>query len=100
MQEQLEKLSVLEERVNRAIDVVRNLRTENKKLQEENGQLLKQQAVLERRIEALEEEKQEFLREGQDFRAKAEQWSQYEKDREEIRLRIDQMLTKFEELEI
>jgi hypothetical protein len=45
-------------------------------------------------------EKQELVNEGRLLREREKEWARYERDREEIRSRIDTMLAKFEELEI
>ena len=96
----LESLTLLEQRIQRAVDLIAQLKVDKKRLEEETAKLLASQSGLERRAQQLEDEKDELSREGREYREKEEEWVQYERDREEIRTRIDNMLAKFEELEI
>jgi hypothetical protein len=96
----LQSLSLLEERIQRAVELITYLKSEKKKLEAETVQLLETQRQLERRIDSLASEKQELAEEGRLLRAKQDEWVRFERDRDEIRSRIDNMLAKFEELEI
>ena len=98
--QQLHSLSLLEERIQKAVELLARLKGEKQRLEQEAAQLEEGQRALERRLEALAEEKQELLEESRMLRAKQEEWLRFEQDREEIRSRIDGMLAKFEELEI
>jgi len=91
---------MLEERVHRAVELIRSLRTEKQELQEAVERMREEHQNFESRIEALTHEKEELQRQGQVYREKEANWGQYQKDREDIRTRIDSMLAKFEELEI
>ena len=96
----LQSLSLLEERIQRAVELISWLKAEKKKLEAAATQLLDSQRQTERRLEALAGEKQDLLEEGRLLRAKQDEWLRFERDRDEIRSRIDGMLAKFEELEI
>lgn len=98
--EHLESLSRLEERIQKAVDVIERLKVENQRLEQESARMREQQHTLERRAEELDAEKQELANEGRLLREREKEWQRYERDREEIRSRIDTMLAKFEELEI
>ncbi len=96
----LQSLSLLEERIQAAVELITCLKSENKKLAADNARLLELQRSLEHRLEALAGEKQQFDAEFTALRARREEWERYERDRDEIRARIDSMLAKFEELEV
>lgn len=98
--EHMESLSRLEERIQTAVDLIARLRQENKRLEQEMTQLQQDRHVLERRADDLGAEKQELVNEGRLLREREKEWARYERDRDEIRSRIDTMLAKFEELEI
>lgn len=97
---QLETLSQLEERIEHAVDVIKRERDEKRRMAEEVARLKVVTESLERRVKSLVDENEELLREGREFRSKAESWVQYEREREEIRSFVDNMLAKLEELEI
>jgi FtsZ-binding cell division protein ZapB len=99
-QEKLDGLTLLEERVHRAVALIRSLKTEKQELQEAVEAMRDEHQKVESRLEALTREKEELQRQGQVHREKEANWGQYQKDREDIRVRIDSMLAKFEELEI
>ncbi len=96
----LQSLSLLEERIQAAVELITYLKAEKRKLEADNDRLLEVQRGLERRLEALAGEKQQFDAEFTALRAKRDEWERYEHDRDEIRARIDSMLAKFEELEV
>ena len=96
----LQSLNLLEERIQRAVELVTFLKSERARLQAEVARLEEGHRAFERRLEAQVEEKQDLLEEGRVLRAKQEEWMRFERDRDEIRTRIDSMLAKFEELEI
>jgi FtsZ-binding cell division protein ZapB len=96
----LQSLNLLEERIQRAVELITYLKSEKKKLEAETAQLVEAQRQLERRVDGLVGEKQDLAEESRLLRAKQEEWVRFERDREEIRTRIDGMLAKFEELEI
>ena len=96
----LQSLSLLEERIQGAVERITTLKAENKRLTAAAAQLEEGQRSLERKLEALVEEKRGLQEEGRTLRARQEEWVRFERDREEIRTRIDGMLAKFEELEI
>lgn len=96
----LQSLSLLEERIQAAVELITYLKSEKKRLEAETAQMQESQRSLERRLDLLSREKQELLSEGQSLRAKQEEWVRFERDRDEIRARIDGMLAKFQELEI
>ena len=98
--EHLESLARLEERIQKAAEIIATLRQDNKRLEEEASQLLESKRNLERRADEMSAEKQELLNEGRLLREREKEWARYERDRDEIRNRIDSMLAKFEELEI
>jgi FtsZ-binding cell division protein ZapB len=99
-QDRLEGLAQLEDRVHRAVDLIRSLKAEKQELQQSVERMREEHRHFESRLQALSEEKEELQRQGQEYRDKEATWGQFEKDREEIRSRIDSMLAKFEELEI
>ena len=96
----LQSLSLLEERIQRAVELITYLKSEKERLEAETAQLVETTRQLERRVEMLASEKQDLFEEGRLLRARQEEWVRYERDRDEIRSRIDNMLAKFEELEI
>jgi len=96
----LQSLSLLEERIQAAVELITYLKSEKKKLEADNTRLSEVQRGLERRLEALAGEKQQFDAEFAALRAKQDEWDRYEHDRDEIRARIDNMLAKFEGLEV
>jgi uncharacterized coiled-coil DUF342 family protein len=96
----LQSLGLLEERIQAAVELITHLKAERRRLEAETARLHEAQRALERRIESLTQEKLELSQEGQELRSKQEEWSRFERDRDEIRTRIDGMLAKFEELEI
>jgi len=96
----LESLARLEERIQKAAEIIATLRQDNKRLEQEASQLLESQRNLERRADEMSAEKQELVNEGRLLREREKEWARYERDRDEIRTRIDSMLAKFEELEI
>lgn len=96
----LQSLSLLEERIQLAVERIASLKAENKRLAAAASQFEEGQRALERRLEALGEEKRGLQEESRSLRTKQEEWLRFERDREEIRTRIDGMLAKFEELEI
>ena len=96
----LQSLSLLEERIQAAVELITYLKSEKKKLEADNARLLEVQRSLERRLEALAGERQQQDAECTALRAKQDEWERYERDRDEIRARIDNMLAKFEELEV
>lgn len=99
-QDRLEGLVQLEERVYRAIDLIRSLKAEKQELQESIERMRQEHRSFESRLQAMTQEKEELQRQSQEYREKEASWGQFEKDREEIRTRIDSMLSKFEELQI
>jgi len=98
--QQLQSLALLEERIERAVELIARLKGQRQRSEEEAARLLESEKVLERRLEALADENRELLEEGRRLRARNEEWVRFEHDRDEIRTRIDGMLAKFEELEI
>lgn len=98
--EHLESLSRLEERIQKAVDLIERLKAENRRIEQESAQMREQLRTFERRAEELDAEKQELANEGQVLREREKEFQRYERDRDEIRNRIDSMLAKFEELEI
>ena len=98
--QQLQSLTLLEERIQLAVEKIASLKSENKRLVAVAAQLEEGQHALERRVDLLVEEKRGLQEESRALRAKQEEWVRFERDREEIRTRIDGMLAKFEELEI
>jgi FtsZ-binding cell division protein ZapB len=96
----LQSLSLLEERIQAAVELITYLKSEKKKLEADITRLQEAQRSLERRLEALAGERQQSDVECATLRAKQEEWERYERDRDEIRARIDSMLAKFEELEV
>lgn len=98
--EHLESLARLEERIQRAVEMIQGLKQENRRLEAEAAQQSEKAQTLERRAEALSLEKEDLQREGRILREKQQEWQRFEHDRDEIRTRIDGMLAKFEELEI
>lgn len=98
--EHLESLARLEERIQRAVELIQRLQAENRRLESDGARLGEAARTLERRLEGLAAEKDELQREGRALREKEQQYVRFERDRDEIRSRIDGMLAKFEELEI
>jgi len=96
----LESLARLEERIQKAAEIIATLRQDNKRLEQEASLLLESQRNLERRADEMSAEKQELVNEGRLLREREKEWARYERERDEIRTRIDSMLAKFEELEI
>lgn len=98
--QELEGLGQLEDRVQRAVELIRSLRVEKQELQQAVERMRTEHENFETRLGALTQEKEELLRQGREHRDKEATWGQYEQDRQDIRGRIDSMLAKFEELEI
>ena len=98
--EHLESLSHLEERIQRAVDLIVRLKAENRRMVDDTARLQDERQSLESQSASLQQANEELLREGNELRAKAEEWKRFQRDRDEIRSRIDGMLAKFEELEI
>jgi FtsZ-binding cell division protein ZapB len=103
----LQSLSLLEERIQAAVELITYLKGEKRRLESETSRLLETQRGLERQaknledqVELLQLEKDELATNCETLRAKQEDWQRFESDREEIRVRIDSMLAKFEELEV
>src|SRR5262245_1016410 len=96
----LQSLSLLEERIQAAVELITYLKAEKKKIEAENLRLTESQRSLERRVDLLVEERGSLDTQCQQLRAKQEEYSRFEHDREEIRSRIDGMLAKFAELEV
>ena len=103
----LQSLSLLEERIQAAVELITYLKNEKKRLEGETSRLLETQRGLERQaknledqVELLQLEKDELATSCETLRAKQADWQRFESDREEIRVRIDSMLAKFEELEV
>src|SRR5262245_39237080 len=96
----LQSLSLLEERIQAAVELINYLKGERKKLEAESLRLTEAQRSLERRIELLGSERESLDAQCQQLRAKHDEYQRFERDREEIRSRIDGMLAKFEELEV
>ena len=90
----------LDERIQAAVELITFLKSEKKKLEVENVRLSELQRNLERKVEQLAEERDSLDAECQQLRTKAEEYIRFERDRDEIRTRIDGMLAKFEELEV
>ncbi len=98
--QQMEGLGQLEDRVQRAVELIRSLRDEKQALQQAVENMRTEHENFETRLGALTQEKEELLQQGREHREKEATWGQYQEDRQEIRGRIDSMLAKFEELEI
>ena len=98
--EHLESLSRLEERIERAVELIARLKAENQRMAEATTRLQGERQSLESQSTSLQKANEELLREGNELRVKAEEWKRFQRDRDEIRSRIDGMLAKFEELEI
>ncbi len=96
----LQSLNLLEERIQAAVELITYLKSEKRKLEADNARLLESQRAVERKLEALAGEKQALGEQCLELRAKQEEWGRFERDRDEIRSRIDGMLAKFEELEV
>ena len=96
----LQSLSLLEERIQAAVELITYLKSEKKKLEAENVRLAELHRNLERKVEVLAEERDGLDAQCQQLRAKQDDYLRFERDREEIRSRIDGMLAKFEELEV
>jgi len=96
----LQSLSLLEERIQAAVELITYLKAEKKKLEAENSRLLEQQRALERKLETTAGENEELAEANLQLIAKQEEWVRFERDREDLRTRIDGMLAKFEELEV
>ena len=96
----LQSLSLLEERIQAAVELITYLKTEKKKLEAENSRLLEQQRTLERKLETMAGENEELGEANLQLAAKQEEWLRFERDRDDLRTRIDGMLAKFEELEV
>jgi len=96
----MEGLGQLEDRVQRAVELIRSLRNEKQELQRAVESMRAEHENFETRLGALSQEKEELLQQGREHREKEATWGQYQEDRQEIRGRIDSMLAKFEELEI
>ena len=98
--QQLDGLSQLEDRVQRAVELIRSLRDEKQELQQAVDHMRAEHENFETRLGALTQEKEALQQQGREYREKEATWGQYKQDRQEIRGRIDSMLAKFEELEI
>jgi chromosome segregation ATPase len=110
----LQSLSLLEERIQAAVELITDLKSERKKLEAENARLVEIERVLQGKLSTLEakvgaleddvltlEEARETLTaQSQQLRGRQEEMTRFERDRDEIRARIDGMLAKFEELEV
>ena len=96
----LQSLNLLEERIQAAVELITYLKVEKKKLEAENSRLLEQQRALERKLETTAGENEELAEANLQLIATQEEWVRFERDREDLRTRIDGMLAKFEELEV
>lgn len=96
----LQSLNLLEERIQAAVELITYLKSEKKKLETDNSRLLEQQRMLERKLETMAGENEELGEANLQLRAKQDEWLRFERDREDLRSRIDGMLAKFEELEV
>jgi len=96
----LQSLNLLEERIQAAVELITYLKSEKKKLETESSRLLEQQRMLERKLETMAGEIEELGEANLQLRAKQDEWLRFERDRDDLRVRIDGMLAKFEELEV
>jgi FtsZ-binding cell division protein ZapB len=96
----LQSLNLLEERIQAAVELITYLKSEKKKLEADNSRLLEQQRMLERKLETMAGENEELSEANLQLRAKQDEWLRFERDRDDLRTRIDGMLAKFEELEV
>ena len=79
----LQSLNLLEERIQRAVELITYLKGEKKRLEVETAQLVETQRQLERRVDALVGEKQDLVEESRLLRSKQDEWVRFERDREE-----------------
>lgn len=89
----LSELEVLEEKILKAAKAIDTLHREKKKAEEENK-------VLKDKIESLYIKNEELLKELEIFKKDKEKGKDFEKTREEIGNKIEEMLSKLEELNI
>jgi chromosome segregation ATPase len=124
----LQSLSLLEERIQAAVELIASLRNERKRLEADALRLVDDRRALERQIDLMKLEKEDMTSQSfdlaktgealrnecealrvecatlrarqEELRAKQDEFQRFEQDRDEIRARIDGMLAKFEELEV
>jgi chromosome segregation ATPase len=110
----LQSLSLLEERIQAAVELITYLKGEKKKLETENARLAEVERALQGKLSTLEAkvgsledevltlevERETSIAQLTQLRSRQEEWTRFERDRDEIRSRIDGMLAKFEELEV
>jgi uncharacterized protein involved in exopolysaccharide biosynthesis len=124
----LQSLSLLEERIQAAVELITDLKGQKKRLESDALRLLEERRAIENQVESLKAENEEMAAQSfdlakagealraecetlraecatlrarsEDLRAKQDEWQRFERDRDEIRVRIDGMLAKFEELEV
>ena len=110
----LQSLNLLVQRIQAAVELITHLKSERKRLEAETTRLTEIErslqtklTVLEGKVSTLEEEvlaveldREAMTKQMTELRGRQDEWTRYERDREEIRARIDGMLAKFEELEV
>jgi chromosome segregation ATPase len=131
----LQSLSLLEERITAAVELITYLKSEKKRLEldlnqlrieaarleAETARIIEAQRTMEKQnkelqdqfemstlekddisvqCDALRTKNEELARQYETLHSKQDEYQRFERDREEIRSRIDNMLAKFEELEV
>ena len=87
--QELDGLGQLEDRVQRAVQLIRSLRDEKQELQQAVERMRAEHENFETRLGALSQEKEELLQQSREHRDKEATWGQYEQDRQEIRGLLD-----------
>ncbi|RMD89529.1 MAG: cell division protein ZapB [Calditrichaeota bacterium] len=90
---ELEKLELLEEKINQAVQLIERLKMENKELKQLNDDLREENMAKDRMIQQLKEENQHL------HQMQLENTLGTEKE-EEIKSKIEQILNQLDELEL
>ena len=90
---ELSSLSVLEDKINKAAEMIAALRREKNKFQEANK-------GLKEKIESLYITNEELTKQLASFKKQQEKQTDFDKKREEIKNKIEEMLVKLEGLDL
>ena len=90
---------LLEEKVRKAVELVKRLRQENTSLNEDLGKARRGFRDLERKIDALEKERTAAVDDGQEIDELKDELKRLREERDEIRVRIGRLVEVLEALE-
>ena len=90
---ELTSLTVLEEKINKAAEMIATLRREKNEVEEANKKLKE-------KIESLYISNEELIKQLKTFKKQKEKQSDFDEKREEIKNKIEEMLVKLEGLDL